>query len=324
MVPCADIERRLATVIDPFHHLDSDGGTGPSFNVIIQEPGTPSVFPRPITVDYKVQFGAPSLPYRRPLVRRPSNAAEASVVVWLLWLYYGGERESLRLCPFAQGLYHTAGRADALEKLARYLASNRRNPVALDAVTAGMLTSVMVRIFEDPSAGRAYGKDDSVVAAATEIVDATPMFDRAAWLPLWGWALGGPAAKAAIRTRVFAMKSLQTILRRGGLFPAEVRAADPMAEVLRQLVVARAPSVPANERELYLAEAQALVGSIAAANAAAALVETQSPGAPVPPVDASGVRPPPGAIPIWVPIAGAVAAAAGLVGLAFRRRRSYV
>lgn len=319
MVPCADIERRLRAVIDPLHHLDSDGTAGPSFNVIIQEPGTPSMFSRPIAVDYKVQFGPPALPYRRPVVRRPSNASEAAVVVWLLWIYYGGERESLRLCPFAQGLYHTAGRADALEKLAKYLAANKRNPVALDAVTAGTLQRILVLIFEDPSAGRAYGKDDSVVAAATEIVDATPLFDRAAWLPLWGWALGGPAAKAAIRTRVFAMKSLQTILRRGGLFPAEVRAADPMAEVLRQLVVARAPSVPANEREFYLAEAQALVGSIAAANVAAAMIEAQSPGAPIPPV-----RPPAGAIPIWVPIAGAVAAAAGLVGLAFRRRRAYV
>lgn len=321
MVPCADIERRLAAVIDPFHHLDSDGTAGPNFQVIIQEPGVPAAFPRPMTVDYKVKFGAPNLPYRRPVVRRPSNAAEASIVVWLLWLYYGGERESLRTCPAAQGLYHTAGRVDALEKLARYLASNKRNPVALDAVSAGTLQRVLVLIFEDPTAGRAFGKDDAVVAAATEIVDAIPLFDRATWLPLWGWALGGPAAKAAIRTRVFAMKSLQTILRRGGLFPAEVRAADPMAEVLRQLVVQRAPSVPANERELYLAEAQALVGAIAAANAAAALTETNT---PIPPVDASGVRPPPAEIPVWVPVGGAVAAAIGLVALAVRRRRAFV
>lgn len=318
MVPCADIERRLNAVIDPFHYLDSDGGTGPTFQVIIQEPGTPSMFSRPIPVDYKVKFGAPSLPYRRPLVRRPQNAVEASVVVWLLSLYYGGERESLRLCPGAQGLYHTAGRADALEKLAKYLASNRRNPVALDAVTVGMLQRVLTKVFEDPSAGRAYGKDDSVVAAATEIVDATPIFDRALWLPLWGWALGGPAASAAIRTRVFAMKALQSILRRGGLFPAEVRAADPMAEVLRQLVTARVPNVATNERELYLAEAQALVGAIAGANAAAAMTEANT---PIPGVAPGGSQP--GQIPVWMPIVGAVAAVAGLVALAVRRRRAY-
>lgn len=324
MVPCADIERRLNAVIDPLHYLDSDGTAGPNFQYAIQRPGVPDMFSSPVTVDYTVKFGAPSLPYRRPVVRRPSNANEASIVVWLLWLYYGGERESLRACPAGQGLYHTAGRADALEKLGKYLAANRRNPVALDAVMTGTLQRVLVLIFEDPSAGRAYGKDDSVVAAATGIIDAVPTFDRAVWLPLWGWALGGPAAKATVRTRVFAMKALQTILRRGGLFPAEVRAADPMAEVLRQLVVARAPSVPANEREFYLAEAQALVGAIAAANAAAALAETQAPGTPIPPVDASGVKPPPTMIPTWVPIAGAVAAAIGAVAVALRHRRAHV
>lgn len=319
MVPCADIDRRLNAVIDPFHYLDSDGGAGPTFQFIIQEPGTPAMFARPIPVDYKVKFGGPSLPYRRPVVRRPSNATEAAIIVWLLALYYGGERESLRLCPGAQGLYHTAGRADALEKLAKYLASNRRNPVALDAVTAGALQGVLVKIFEDPSAGRAYGKDDSVVAAATEIIDQTSLFDRIAWLPLWGWALGGPAASAAIRTRVFAMKSLQTILRRGGLFPAEVRAADPMAEVLRRLVTARAPNLSANERDWYLAEAQALVGTIASANTAASMTEANT---PIPGVTSAGGAPMhPGHVPVWVPIAGAAATVAGLVTLAVRRRR---
>jgi len=315
MVSCADIERRLNTVIDPWHYLDSDGGTGPMFQVVIQDPAVSAVLRRPVIVDYKVKLGGPALPYRRPVVRRPANAAEASIIVWLLSLYYSGERESLRLCPFAQGLYHTAGRADALEKLAKYLAANKRNPVVLDAVTTGVLQRVILQILEDPSAGRAFGKDDAVIAAATEIIDAAPTFDRAAWLPLWGWALGGPAAKAAIRTRVLAMKALQSILRRGGLFPAEVRAADPMAEVLRQLVVARAPSIPANERELYLAEAQALVGAIATANVAAAMAE----GTPIPPVDGGGA---PGAIPVWVPIAGAVATAIGFVAFALRRRRA--
>lgn len=319
MVPCADIERRLAAVIDPLHHLESDGTAGPNFQVIIPDPSAPRELAhlRPMTVSYTVRFGPPSVPYRRPVVRRPNNASEAAVIVWLLWLYYGGERESLRLCPGAQGLYHTAGRADALEKLAKYLASNKRNPVALDAVTAGTLQRVLVLIFEDPTAGRAFGKDDAVVAAATEIVDAIPLFDRAVWLPLWGWALGGPAAKAAIRTRVFAMKSLQTILNRGGLLPAQVRAADPMAEVLRQLVVQRAPNVPANEREWYLAEAQALVGTIASANTAAAMTEAD---AAMPPVDAGGVRRPL-EIPTWAPVGGAAAVVAGLVALAVRQRR---
>jgi hypothetical protein len=179
---------------------------------------------------------------------------------------------------------------------------------------------VILKILDDPANGRAFGKDDSVVAAATEVIDVYPRFDRLVWLPLWGWALGGPAGNAAVRTRVFAMKTLQTVLGRGQLFPAEIRAADPMAEVLRRLVMQRAPSIPAAERDWYLAEAQAVVGRIAIANAAASMAEAAGGGnVPMPPV-----TPPPVAdLPTWlVPVGGAlVAVGLGLTALVVRRQR---
>jgi hypothetical protein len=92
-----------------------------------------------------------------------------------------------------------------------------------------------------------------------------------------------------------------------------------MAEVLRRLVVQRAPSIPAAERDWYLAEAQAVVGRIAIANAAASMAEAAGGGD----VPMAPVTPPPSDLPAWlVPVGGALTAVAlGLTALVVRRRR---
>lgn len=175
-------------------------------------------------------------------------------------------------------------------------------------------------VLNDPRGSYAGNRETEVVYAVAQIVldSKDSSLDTLTWLPLWRWALGGPQGGASTRTRVMAMKAIQAILRRGTLLPGELIKADGLATLLNQLVMGRAPGIPAAEREWYLSEAAATLGAAAAARAAAA---TNAGGGQVP-----GTLPVPAATgwPVWTPVAviGGVGVLliGGLTVFALRRR----
>lgn len=307
-MPSCDQLTALVTVVkDPLWHLQTDGTAGPAWQKYIGPAGgggaSTTVGFQLEPVDYAVHFGPAALPRRRPVSRGfYTNIDEVMVALRLLQTYYETPND-LRLCPAAQGWYHVSGRVRALDALATYGASPgfvRGGPAAV-----GQMLYVLLRIFGDPRGSKSGDRETEVVAAAANLVlkSNTGTFDSAVWLPLWGWANGGAYGNASVRTRVFAMKALQAILRRDRLLPGQVRAADTAAAILQQLVAGRAPSIPVTERELFLSEAAALVGAVASAMINDEMSASNG-GLPAP-------APP--ATPVWV--WPTVAAGAGLLAV---------
>jgi hypothetical protein len=172
-----------------------------------------------------------------------------------------------------------------------------------------------------PSAGGGEMDDwrnQAVYAAAQVVLDSKDSsLDALTWLLLWQWAVGGPNGNASPRTRVLAMKAIQAVLRRKALLPGQIRAANSLAAVLQQLVVARAPQVSAAERDWFLSEADATVGAVASAQ-----FEVESAGY-FPDVNTPAL--PAAVMPSWIPVAAAAGASLALVGgavlIAARRLR---
>ncbi len=155
------------------------------------------------------------------------------------------------------------------------------------AAVVPLVGPAVMAVLNNAAGSQLGNREAEVVYAAAHVVyqsrDAS--LDAMAWIPLWQWAVGGPVGAAPVRTRVMAMQAIQAIIRRQRLLPAQLRAADSLAAVLRGLVLARAPSINPAERDLYLSEADATVGAVAAALAKAELDAAQSrlpPGAPLP------------------------------------------
>lgn len=256
--------------------------------------------------------GSPHPPERLYVPRQVfMTPAEVQAAARLLVVHYKYPNGGLD-CLATAGWSAPAARVRAFDAIREY--GRLRG---FDATTAPAATAALLGAFGDAAASKAGAIEAAVVYAAAQVVleSRTAALDAETWLPLWRWALGGPHGAAAVRTRVMAMKALQAIIRRGALRPAQVRAAAPMADVLRELVVGRAPSVQAAERPYFLAEADATVGAINFALAQAALAEGRPPG-PDPLTTAAAQR------HAWPWIAAGVAAVAVVGGVAYRRRRA--
>lgn len=216
-------------------------------------------------------------------------------------------------CADTIGLVSATGRARMLDALSSYSGQFTAADVAAVTEVLAIVLADPPGPYDDTAASRAPGaREAAVVYAATKLVLSSPHsgFDQATWLPLWRWALGGPGGQAGVGVRIGAMKALQAILRRGSLTPRQVLMASSMADVLRQLVEQRAVSLPAAQRELFLAEANALWGAMRlallqaaqAAPASAAVANT--------------------AVTLrrwWLPVAAAAAVTAVAIGV-YRRR----
>jgi hypothetical protein len=283
---CRQVDALVATVRDPLRHLRTDGS------------GKLPAAQHPL-VELSVHLGGANdrdyLAVSRASLSTPEQAIAAAS---LLNMYYDSP-STLQTCARARGWLFPRARVRTLQGLASFAKSPGFGGAAVPAV--GPVSYALLRIFGDPSGSRAPSfrqYDTEVVAAATDVVreSKTPVFDGATWIPLWGWALGGAQGQASVRTRVFAMKAIQAILRRRALLPGQIRAADSMAAVLRQLVEARAPTIPVAERDLFLSEAAATVGAVAQAQ-----IE----------VEGGGWTPPPPAAPAW--LLPSLAAGAGLL-----------
>lgn len=256
--------------------------------------------------------GFPSkLPCKVPVSRATfSDSAQLNAGVALLTLSYTDP--AFGACHATSAWQTPAGRAQALKPIQAWAAA--KGFTALNPLSYAVQT-LLLKVLEDPTGSRPGSRMTEVPAAAAEVVrtSKTSFFDAALWVPLWTWAVGGPNGGASARTRSFAMKALEAILRRGTLFPAQIRAADSLAAVLNNIVQTGATTLSMSERELYRAEATALLGEVQAA-----LYRLEVTGlAPAPSL------PPPAAVP-WSLIALGVGATGLLVGgiILFNRRRA--
>lgn len=289
---CADLAALVQTVRDPVAFLSADSFRARGDGVIY--PGLPYHFNSDGDVaDAAVRNAA--LPYSVPVARNAMTPTEAQAVARLLLAYYKTPAV-VRSCPVAVAWAYPEGRARAFASLGFYLA----NVATVDAATAAVVRDAFVAALD----GTAVDSVTAYAAARAVAGAVVPVLDAATWIPLWRWAAD---SRAAVGTRVVAMQALTAIIRRGSLLPAQVRAAATLADVVRALVVARAPTLPAASRELFIAEAQALLGFVndALSNAAA-------PTPPRPPK----ARPWSG----WWVVAGAAGAVA-VVGAAVYHRR---
>lgn len=257
------------------------------------------------------------LPCKVPVSRVVlGDAAQLNAGITLLTLSYTDP--TFGNCAAVSAWRTPAGRVQALKPVEVWAARGgftAFNPLSYAA------QALLLKILEDPAGSRVGARMTEVVAAAAEVVrkSKTSFFDAALWVPLWSWAVGGPAGGASVRTRVFAMKAIQSILARGTLLPGQIRAADSLAAVLLHTVQTGASTVPANERDLYRAEASATVG--AAAQALVAAEMAVSAGLPMP----DSTVPPPGTPVPWTSIAlgaGAVGLVVGGIVLVSRRRQA--
>jgi hypothetical protein len=259
----------------------------------------------------------PKLPCKVPVSRSTfSDSSQLNTGVALLTLSYTDP--AFAACPAVSAWLTPAGRVQALKPIQAWAASKgftALNPLSYAAQT------LLLKVLEDPTGSRPGSRMTEVSAAAAEVVrvSKTSFFDATLWVPLWTWAVGGPAGSASVRTRVFAMKAIQAILARGTLLPGQIRAADSLAAVLNNIVQTGAPAVPANERDLYRSEASATVGAAAQALVAAEMAAAA--GLPMPGPTASVSAAP------WVPIALGVGAVGLLIGgavLVTRRRQAAI
>jgi hypothetical protein len=238
-------------------------------------------------------------------------------------LFGGGACEAVQALPTA------AGRVKLLAPIRAWGAAGGFtvfNPASY--VVTYTVQSLLLKIFADPTGSRVGSTMTEVIVAAAEVVRTctTPVFDAAAWLPLWGWAAGGPDGGASIRTRSFAMKALAQILRRGTLRAAQIRAADTLATVLNNTVAAGTAGASAAERALYRADATALLAEVQAAlDKLEAAAVAPAPGAAMP---GSGVLVPPPVppqprLPPWAMIAASIGVAGLLLGGAVLIKRRH-
>lgn len=322
MSTCAELAALVPLVKDPAFYLTADGSDGSNGwqPIVLQSIST--------YADYQIHFGVGA---RKPWERAVSkltltSPAEVWADVRLISAYYenpsnlpGWQGSGLRTCSDAQGWFFVEGRKRALDGLASYGAAYGFGP---DVV--GGVVPMLLAIFADPSGSRPGSKETEVVYSAADLVRRarTAALDASMWIPLWGWAVGGPNGNAAIRTRVGAMKAIQAILRRKSLMVGQIKAADSLAAVLRGLVTSGAVNVSSAERDLYISEAQATVGA-----AAAALIQAYADASVgIPPVDKDK---PQSWVPSWIvaywPIAAAVSAAlvAGTATVATITRRRH-
>lgn len=229
-----------------------------------------------------------------------SDAAQLNVGVALLTLSYTDP--AFGSCHAVAAWQTPAGRVQALKPIQAW-GSTGKGFTSLSPLSYAT-QNLLLTILNDPAGSRPGSRMTEVVMAATEVIrtSKTSFFDAALWVPLWTWAVGGPAGGASVRTRSFAMKAIQAILARGTLLPGQIRAADSLAAVLNNIVQTGARMVPEAERELYRAEAAATVGAAAQALVAAEMAAAA--GLPMP------AAPTPTSVP-WAPIALSV----GVVGL---------
>lgn len=254
-----------------------------------------------------------------------ANAAQLNAGVALLTLSYANP-EFFNGCEAVQPVLTVAGRVKLLEAIRAWGASGGFSVFSLLMVPLTYTTqALLLKIFADPAGSRTGSKATEVIAAAADVVRActTPVFDAATWLPLWGWAIGGPDGGASLRTRSFAMKALEAILRRGTLSAAQIRSANTLATVLNNVVASGTAGVSAAERALYRSEATAVLGEVQAA-----LSRLEMAALTVPAADTSSLPTPPPASskpwPTWVPIAVGIGAVGLLLGgaiLVNRRRQ---
>lgn len=257
--------------------------------------------------------GFPSkLPCKVPVSRAVfSDTAQLNLGVTLLTLSYTDP--TFGACHAASAWQTPAGRVQALRPIQAWAAS--KGFTALNPQSY-MVQALLLKVLEDPTGSRPGSRMTEVAAAAAEVVrvSKTSFFDANLWVPLWVWAVGGPNGGASARTRSLAMQALQAILRRGTLFPAQIRAADSLAAVLNRIVQTGTTALSMSERELYRAEATSLLGEVQAA-----LYRLEVAGlAPTP-----GTATAPASVP-WLPIALGVGATGLLVGgiVLLNRRRA--
>lgn len=259
----------------------------------------------------------PKLPCKVPVSRAVfSDAGQLNTGIALLTLSYTDP--AFGACHATSAWQTPAGRAQALKPIQAWAAA--KGFTALNPLSYAVQT-LLLKVLEDPTGSRPGSRMTEVPAAAAEVVrtSKTSFFDAALWVPLWTWAVGGPAGGASVRTRVFAMKAIQAILARGTLLPGQIRAADSLAAVLNNIVQTGAQAVPAGEREFYRSEASATVGAAAQALVAAEMAAAA--GLPMPGPTASVSAAP------WVPIALGVGAVGLLIGgavLVTRRRQAAI
>lgn len=253
----------------------------------------------------------PKLPCKVPVSRAVfSDAGQLNTGIALLTLSYTDP--AFGACHAVSAWQTPAGRVQALKPIQAWAAS--KGFTALNPLSYAV-QAVLLKVLEDPTGSRPGSRMTEVPAAAAEVVrtSKTSFFDAALWVPLWTWAVGGPNGGASARTRSFAMQALEAILRRGTLFPAQIRAADSLAAVLNNIVQTGATTLSMSERALYRAEATALLGEVQEA-----LYRLEVAGlAPAP------SAPPPATVP-WSLIALGVGATGLLVGsiILFNRRRA--
>lgn len=208
-------------------------------------------------------------------------------------------------------------------------------------VLQGLLNRLAVSVYLDPSAKAAggtlnypgepggpapeelvpdRGAYEDIVTALNEIILVNPVIDRVAWPWLWVWASGGPDGKALFRTRVFALKGLGAIVRRGTVTPTQATVLN-LQKLAESVALAGPPGSyqEQRERQLFAGEAAAVVGDVASSLAVSAITVPPAlldPNAYLPP----GTTPP---WPVWVPVAGAAGALSLLAGilLALRGRQ---
>lgn len=152
---------------------------------------------------------------------------------------------------------------------------------------------------------------DGLVVGLAHVTLSSSVIDAAAWPLFWVWANGGPTGKAPPRTRVFAIKALQAMIRRR---PGLVNGATLSAvEQLQRTVDDWDRLWPTygqsdiQERAMFVAEANSLVAATATELAQQGLDVSE-----LHPV----VAPPPGPAVPWIPVLGAGAAALGALAVA--------
>lgn len=300
MPTCPELTAMATQIAAPFQHMI----TGESAAVRV-DCAQRSYFP-----SNDVRSFPAKLPCKVPVSQLMfSDAAQLNVGVALLTLSYTDP--AFGSCHAVAAWQTPAGRVQALKPIQAW-GSTGKGFTSLSPLSYAT-QSLLLTILNDPTGSRPGSRMTEVVAAAAEVVrtSKTAFFDAALWVPLWAWAVGGPDGGASARTRSFAMKALEAILRRGTLFPAQIRAADSLAAVLNNIVQTGARALSMSERELYRAEATALLGEVQAA-----LYRLEVAGlAPVPTPVASQPTVP------WVPITLGVSAVGLLIGGAILIRR---
>lgn len=298
-----------------------------------------------------VRYEGADHPDYRPLPWPARDDSQLDYTLQLLAAFYAKPSDFINRCSWVNSGNHPLRYPQVRAWVLRNLVSPADGPgasyfrqdrgtvaAAMPSALRALFGRLAINILTDPGATSLGGASnypttarrptqdeyEDVVVALCEIILVTPLLDVVAWPWLWTWAAGAVASTAGgslvsslrpkARTRVFALKAIGAIVGRG-----TVRASAGVIASMEQLVASiemlPPPTSFQEEREqwLLISDATFVIGTLAAK------LQEQSISVPG---DLINYQPPPRPWPVWVPVVGALSAAATFVGATLLLRPS--